>query len=813
MSPRNKHKRPPHPGAAPRPSTPQPPSLGNLETKLPEAHAGALTMVPQGETVEIPNAPPPLGANLETFWQMVQEIRAIYEAAAKRAAMREAEADKRRAALESREAALNGQRERLEQDRSALSDQEMDYLARSEKLENLEQALADRKAGLAERDAAILAREINAEAGFIAQRTASLAALEQAVVNLRDQLAETERSIAAERAAWLRDRQAESERLRSEIAAAADDREKGLAERETELQEARRGLAKRERRVQWAEEAISEERTHLAEHVEQRMAQEAEAFQHKLQSVHDERDQARSDRDALAQKLRHREEADRRFGQRSPEQVLAELILLREENNRLEADLAARPDAQAAERLRALQAERADWQVERIILERQANDAEQRLARHHIAATELEMLRDQKIAAEARVAVLHKAREELRMEVDHLIGRDEAKEPFPRCSALDAAQYQQVGETSQLRGELKSFVADLQQRIAHDPQEPSKHLYYSLADLRCFLGGLAMGRLILLQGISGTGKTSLPLAFARAVGTPFQDDDDNMIQVQAGWRDPQDLVGHYNAFEKRFYEQKFLRALYRAATPRWSEAIHIIVLDEMNLSHPEQYFSNMLSTLELPSDKRFIELMTHDVAQAPQLFIDGKRLKVPENVWFVGTANHDETTKDFADKTYDRSQVMEFAHRPEPFTVKAPPPRPYPLSYKGLQRAFNKAQKDHGAVAEQVSQYLEEELRGLLGRDFGIGWGPRLEEQLKRYCPVVVAAGGSPGEAADHMLAMRLLRKIKNRHDNRQDQLERLRDHIQAAWPSLDKTTEPVKSNAILREELARLGVKDGDGL
>ena len=119
------------------------------------------------------------------------------------------------------------------------------------------------------------------------------------------------------------------------------------------------------------------------------MAREAEAFQHKLQSVQDERDQARSDRDALAQKLLHREEADRRFGQRSPEQVLAELVRLREENNRLEADLAARPDAQAAERLRALQAERADWQVERIILVRQANDAEQRLARHHIAATEL----------------------------------------------------------------------------------------------------------------------------------------------------------------------------------------------------------------------------------------------------------------------------------------------------------------------------------------------------------------------------------------------------------------------------------------
>ena len=118
-------------------------------------------------------------------------------------------------------AALNKQRERLEQDRSALSDQEMDYLARSENWRIVSRPWPTVRPGWRSGKRAILAREINAEAGFIAQRTASLAALEQAAVSLRDQLAETERSIAAERAAWLRDRQAESERLRSEIAAAA----------------------------------------------------------------------------------------------------------------------------------------------------------------------------------------------------------------------------------------------------------------------------------------------------------------------------------------------------------------------------------------------------------------------------------------------------------------------------------------------------------------------------------------------------------------------------------------------------------------
>lgn len=810
MSARNRHKRPQVPFAVPKPSSQPAASPNALEAELHKAHAESLSHLAPGEIPAAPNEPLPQGTGIDSLWKMVQETRTNLKAAEGRAAAREAEAAKRLTALDARVAILDEQKARLERDRAELSAQEEDYLAKIEALDGRVRELNDREAALALREADILDREINAEAGFIAKRQASLAALEQAAADLKDTLTETERLIAAERAAWIRDRQAEHNRLLVEIEAAARDQAQVLAERESELQDANRALAKRARQIERDEEAIREERAGLAERVEYRMAAEAEAFKHQLQSLQDQLDQARRDRDDLAKRLQRREEGDQCFGQRSPEQVLAELERLRVENDRLRSDLASRPDAQAAERLRVLQAERSDWQAGLIRLQQQASDAELRLARHQIAATELEMLRDQKVAAEARVAVLQKARDELHTEVGDLIGRDDTKVPFPGCIEMDDAEYQQSGETSWDYKNLKAFVADLQQRIAHNPQEPAKHLYYSLADLRCFLGGLAMGRLILLQGISGTGKTSLPLAFARAVGTRFKDDD-NLIQVQAGWRDPQDLVGHYNAFEKRFYEQKFLRALYRAATPRWSDAIHIVVLDEMNLSHPEQYFSDMLSTLEQPINDRFIELMTHGAPHAPQLFIDGKRLKVPENLWFVGTANHDETTKDFADKTYDRAQVMEFAHRPEPFEVQPPPPRRKPMSYKGLQDAFDKAQKDKGSVAEEVSRFLDEELRDLLGRNFGIGWGPRLDEQLKRYCPVVVAAGGSAGEAADHLLAMRLLRKLKNRHDNRQDQLERLRDRIQGAWPKLGKGPVPSKSYAVINGELARLGVSIED--
>ena len=81
---------------------------------------------------------------------------------------------------------------------------------------------------------------------------------------------------------------------------------------------------------------------------------------------------------------------------------------------------------------------------------------------------------------------------------------------------------------------------DVRNRMAAD-----EALFYDDRTIRCFLAGLAMSRLHLLQGISGTGKTSLPRAFAKALGGHA-----DIVAVQAGWRDRQDLLGYYNAFDK-----------------------------------------------------------------------------------------------------------------------------------------------------------------------------------------------------------------------------------------------------------------------
>ena len=716
-----------------------------IEKAREEAGAGAT----ESEIAAISSQPRPPEMDLDGIWKVAQEARDLFRAATRR--------------HEVLSESLQAQR-----DDFGRKSQELDE--RTSKLENDKTDLDERTSQLGEREVEIREREADAERGFENRRSAMLAQYDDAIAKRRETL---------------------------------DERENVLNERENELEQKARQIARQEQQLQWRQEDIQEQERDLDSRVERRTAGKQEEYQHHLEAVEAERDQARRDRDQRAAALREREEADRRFGQRTPEQVLSELDRLNVENKGLQAQLAARPNVDAIERLAALDQEQQSWQAERLDLARQVSELTCRLARADSDAGEREVQRDRIAALDSQRKLLHRAHEELRAEVDKIISRGESQSRFPACIDMDKDdELQRAVQTAKDFGSLEEFAHDVRHRIAQERLQEG--LYYTEADIRSFIGGLAMGRLTLLQGLSGTGKTSLPIAFAKAVGT-----EASVVEVQAGWRDPQDLVGHYNAFEKRFYEKEFLKALYRAATPRWENTIQIVVLDEMNLSYPEQYFSDMLSALERQDEQRLV-LMTHAVSPAPRQLQDGSRLPIPPNVWFVGTANHDETTLDFADKTYDRSHVMEFPSKPERFDAGSSEPR-HPVSFRAFQDAFEAAVKGHAKQAEQVQDHFDKHLRDLLANRFEIGWGPRLGRQIKRYVPVVVAAGGTVGEAADHILATRLLRKLKSRHNNRPEHLEDLKQTIVDSWEELEKHAPPAKSIPLLDAELQRVG-RDDEG-
>ena len=712
--------------------------------------------------------------------------------------------------LEQKHTKLTKERERLEalSEELRLKKQEQDVRAQEQEKRHGEQE---------RRDTALRARELNAENGFTLERGQMLTEVESARASLREEIASLQGERDQQRNALLAEEQLQRQELSVEFQRLRDEFREGLqAERdahdaslrgredrlrahEEDLEQRRDQLDRAQRDVAFEQEDVRELREHLEERAEQISARRVEALEHRVNEYDELLSQARSDRDRHAQTLRERAEADRRFGQRTPDEVLQALEQLRRERDELSEELRQRLSGDDQVRLESLIEEQRQWRQERQELLRSQAELTRRLEYTRSQALELETQRDVIGSLEGQRELLREANRQVRAEIDDLIARSEAESAFPACTDMDSDPGLQTTVTmSRETLQLDSFVEDLRHRIAqaHDDRE----LFYTHEDLRAFVGGLAMGRLLLLQGISGTGKTSLPLAFARAVGGTA-----SVVEVQAGWRDPQDLVGHYNNFEKRFHEKEFLQALYRAQTPRWQEALHIVLLDEMNLSHPEQYFSDMLSTLEREPDERQLNIMTHAVPQPPRLFREGRALPIPQNVWFVGTANHDETTKNFADKTYDRSHVQEFPHRPEPFSIRSMDPMA-PLTYASLRDAFETAIKRHEDVAAQAIRTLNDHLRGPLTENFGIGWGPRLERQISRYIPVVHAAGGASGEALDHILATRLIRKLRHRHDNRPEHLQELRETVLIVWD--DFASDPKKSVDMLDSELRRLGVE-----
>jgi predicted nucleic acid-binding Zn-ribbon protein len=183
--------------------------------------------------------------------------------------------------------------------------------------------------------------------------------------------------------------------------------------------------------------------------------------------------------------------------------------------------------------------------------------------------------------------------------------------------------------------------------------------------------------LTVLAGVSGTGKTLLPVCYARMMGMHSM-----VMAVQPRWDSPQDMFGFYNYLEKQYKATELSRALVRmdpynypndtfpSLNSNWvKDRMLLVLLDEMNLARTEYYFSEFLSKLEL---RRLVnDSSRSEDRKAAEIELDAGpskdlrfRLWVNGNVLFVGTMNEDETTQTLSDKVLDRSNVIRFG-KPE----------------------------------------------------------------------------------------------------------------------------------------------------
>ena len=274
--------------------------------------------------------------------------------------------------------------------------------------------------------------------------------------------------------------------------------------------------------------------------------------------------------------------------------------------------------------------------------------------------------------------------------------------------------------------------------------------YYTIDVVRQLFAGMATSKLIILEGISGTGKTSLAYALGK-----FFCFDSSIIPVQPSWKDRSELLGYYNEFTKKFNETEFLKSLYITT---YRKDINVIVLDEMNLARIEYYFAEFLSVMEMKDKENWvIDLIPSQEPGDPVNLEEGK-LRIPQNVLFIGTANNDDSTFTISDKVYDRAISLFFDDKGRPF--EAQEQEPLSIPYAQLEALFSEAKKQYG-VSQDMSKKFEE-LDNFVIRKFKLAFGNRILKQLETFVPNYVACGGTETDAFDFIFTNKILKKFES---------------------------------------------------
>ena len=274
--------------------------------------------------------------------------------------------------------------------------------------------------------------------------------------------------------------------------------------------------------------------------------------------------------------------------------------------------------------------------------------------------------------------------------------------------------------------------------------------YYTIDVVRQLFAGMATSKLIILEGISGTGKTSLAYALGK-----FFCFDSSIIPVQPSWKDRSELLGYYNEFTKKFNETEFLKSLYITT---YRKDINVIVLDEMNLARIEYYFAEFLSVMEMKDKENWvIDLIPSQEAGDPVNLQEGK-LKIPQNVLFIGTANNDDSTFTISDKVYDRAISLFFDDKGRPF--EAQEQEPLSIPYAQLEALFSEAKKQYEISQDMLKKF--DELDNFVIRKFKLAFGNRILKQLETFVPNYVACGGTETDAFDFIFTNKILKKFES---------------------------------------------------
>jgi hypothetical protein len=283
------------------------------------------------------------------------------------------------------------------------------------------------------------------------------------------------------------------------------------------------------------------------------------------------------------------------------------------------------------------------------------------------------------------------------------------------------------------------------------------------------LASLLARPFVILTGLSGSGKSQLALK----LGQWFGSERYSVVAVRPDWTGPEAMLGYEDLLQpppRPWVVGDVLKVSLRAASDPGRP--YLLLLDEMNLAHVERYFADFLSGME--SDEPVIPNLVEREDSWRMADAKAPKLRVPRNLFVVGTVNVDETTYMFSPKVLDRANTIEFRVRSQDLAHAAGKPGDIEEADLGLLETLVTAALDTNWHAEHrpagAPQY-EAAVTKLHQTLTEVGWefGFRTYYDMLRFAAFASAMGIVSWQ---QILDLQLLQKVLPRLNGSKRRLE-----------------------------------------
>ncbi|WP_105037011.1 chromosome partitioning protein ParA [Cryobacterium aureum] len=685
-------------------------------------------------------------------------------------------------------------------DRAALARGKAEFVERQQavwRAESIRDAgYADERAKL---DAELLDRRRALDTQLSTTRTTRLAEVAEAEEAERDRV---RAAIEAERTAWDARRQLQESSLAQLMAEV--ETQKGAVIATQSALEGRRveieGLeSEAEQRESRARRQARRRAENLQEEVDDLVVERRLSFESALQASAAETSQLRATIRSQTDLVGAYESLKQQLGSQHPAAVIQILNSKTDEITRLQEELATRPTEEMRTRYESLDAE----------YRRVLTLAEQREVKINADAqvvAQVTAFQHENSELKAQNASLDRLARNMESEAQRLdaeLNRLQAayERPAEVEARYDEIELPRLAATEIKQPPVASGIDELTWLTGIARASDAYGLHFNPRILKAFHTSLKTAEwspLTVLAGVSGTGKSELPRLYSHFGGLFFEP-----LAVQPNWDSQESMLGFFNSIDNRFDSQPALRFLAQSQKP-WTattdgsgypglaDAVSLVLLDEMNLAHPELYFAEFLSKLEFRRGMK-----GSDVPRLPVKIGAGMppyELPLGRNVLWTGTMNQDETTKSLSDKVLDRSIIIHF---PRPTELKR---RLKLAALDGNNRGALLHKSDWNSWKAQASGFSDEEVTpfksfieemntslAVVGRALGHRVWQSIEYYMANY-PDVRAAGDDTARRAEAMhiafedqlvqKVMPKLRGIDTRGKSKDECLDKIRGQL-----------------------------------